>query len=597
MISCHHAHFIIGVGHSDASRMRRILIGCISAVVLFAVSTAFAVETWRVEELSFEAAKDYTSGGGDAVLMDVAFVHSSGGAEIVRPAFWDGGRTFRVRFAPTCAGDWKWRVKCPDDASLDGKTGLITCVPYSGKLEIYRRGFVKAESGRKYFTYADGTAFFYLGDTHWGMYREEIDEAGPHALGVKTDSHFKYIVNRRVEQGFTVYQSEPIGAKFKLTDGRVDADDIPGFRLADRYYSYIADAGFVHANAEFFFASAMNKALAEDKAALERLSRYWVARFGAWPVMWTIAQEVDNDFYAERGDQKIYSCTNNPWVAVAEFIHKYDAYAHPLSAHQEYTGHTTVTGAGTKKGQTNISGDGISAFADEDVARRTGHNWWAAQWSPSLVDTGSPAVARDYWASRRPAVNYEGRYCNLWTKDFGARAQGWISLLSGFCGYGYGAADMWLYRSTYDMHKDSHDGVENITVADKAVRWSTAIEFPSAIQMGHMKRFFMSFDWWRMEPILGRNNGVFAPESHAWHGAVIDGKRRTFIFYFHPKSGAGLRTGTILSLPPNSSWIARWFNPRSGIWHEGEIRLDADASGCLKLPPLPAEGDWTLVVN
>ena len=92
-----------------------------------------------------------------------------------------------------------------------------------------------------------------------------------------------------------------------------------------------------------FSTSAMNKALAEDKAALERLSWYWVARFGAWPVMWTIAQEVDNDFYAERGDQKIYSCTNNPWVAVAEFIHKYDAYAHPLSAHQEYTGHTTST--------------------------------------------------------------------------------------------------------------------------------------------------------------------------------------------------------------------------------------------------------------
>ncbi len=51
-------------------------VGCIIAAVLFAASAVFAVETWRVEELSFEAAKDYTSGGGDAVLMDVAFVHS-----------------------------------------------------------------------------------------------------------------------------------------------------------------------------------------------------------------------------------------------------------------------------------------------------------------------------------------------------------------------------------------------------------------------------------------------------------------------------------------------------------------------------------------
>ena len=72
---------------------------------------------------------------------------------------------------------------------------------------------------------------------------EEVDEAGPHAGHIDTDSHFKYIVHRRAQQGFTVYQSEPIGSPFDLTDGKVDQEDIEGFRTADRYYQAIADEG------------------------------------------------------------------------------------------------------------------------------------------------------------------------------------------------------------------------------------------------------------------------------------------------------------------------------------------------------------------
>ena len=81
-------------------------------------------------------------------------------------------------------------------------------------------------------------------------------------------------------------------------------------------------------------------------------------------------------------------------------------------------------------------------------------------WSPSLTASPDSEAARDYWADPRPAVNYEGRYCYLWTKDFGARAQGYISFLSGMFGYGYGAIDIWLYLSTYDVKTTSHDGVE-----------------------------------------------------------------------------------------------------------------------------------------
>ena len=256
--------------------MKKMMIG-LAAAAFAATACGAGVETWRTTELAFEAGADYDATGADAVTFDAVFTHESG-EKVSRPGFWDGGKTFRVRFAPTKPGRWSWTTTCQGDGALGGKSGTLEAKPYAGDLEIYKRGFVKPAKGAKHFTYADGTPFFYLGDTHWGLYKEEIDEPGPHAGTTGATSHFKYIVDRRAAQGFTVLQSEPIGAKFDVTDGRVDAADIPGFQLADRYYQYLAYKGLVHANAEFFFAASMNKKLADDPAAIDRLARYWPRR-------------------------------------------------------------------------------------------------------------------------------------------------------------------------------------------------------------------------------------------------------------------------------------------------------------------------------
>lgn len=517
-------------------------------------------------------------------MMDVVFIHARSGDTLVRPAFWDGGNVFLVRFAPTRAGKWKWRTACPQDASLDGIKGSLSSKEYDGDLPLYRHGFVRVEPGRKYMNYADGTPFFYLGDTHWGMYTEELDAPGPNAGNTGAESHFEYIVDRRVEQGFTVYQSEPISAPFKLTDGSVDAEDIEGFRVADRYYRYIADAGLVHANAEFFFSYAMTPELASDDKALEAISRYWVARFGAFPVMWTLGQEIDNDLYHELGHQHFYDWTTNPWVKAAGYLHKHDAYAHPLSGHQENAWHTTVTGRGVAPDT-----HGGSAFLSEEVAARTGHNWWAAQWSPSLTEPVDPTIVRDYWESSRPAVNFEGRYCGLWTKDFGSRAQGWISFLSGFSGYGYGAIDIWLYRSGYDVDTESFDGVDHITPEDKRKPWSESVGYLSAIQMGYLRSFMESFDWWNLEPVLN-DDEAFKASATAY---VYARTPVTHVLYFFSKEDA---TGEIVDFLPDESLDALWFNPRDGV-KGSPVKLKADGHGKLTLPSRPDDLDWVLLIT
>lgn len=546
----------------------------------------FETETWIALDLPFTSNKSYREGEQLYARFDAVFTNPATGTSLTVPGFWDGGQTFVVRFAPTEPGEWDYVTAAPDDPDLDGKIGKVIAKPYSGDLEIYRRGFVTT-NGSKHFVYADGTPFFYLGDTHWSIYREEFDSPGPYAGDTGAESHFKYIVDKRVEQGFTVYQSEPIGTKADLADGELGAADADAFKLNDRYYQYIAEKGLVHANAEFFFSSSMSKELAEDARYLEAISRYWVARYSAYPVMWTLAQEADNDFYSERG-QKAYDFNDNPWVKVAEFIHKYDAYRHPLSCHQENTLYTTVTGAGSSA--PNRDDGGKSAFYGEEVTARTGHNWWAAQWSPKLTGQESGITARDYWESGKVAINYEGRYCNLWTKDAGARMQSWIAMLSGFAGVGYGAADIWLYDGNYDLDTTSNDGLDTITPEDKAIRWNAAVEFESARQQGVMRRFFESFDWQNLKPDLSEGN-IFKPDQ-AFYAAASVGNE-TYVIYLYARSKS---SGAVLGMDVDGSYGAAWFDPRTGETVEiGEIR--ADAQGTWTAPEKPGADDYALILR
>ena len=515
--------------------------------------TDYVTTTWVAVDIPFKTELAYARATQLYVEFYGDFTNRETGTKLTIPGFWNADDNFVLRFAPTEYGIWDFVTRCETDETLDEKTGTVAANQYKGDLEIYRRGFVTT-NGSKHFVYADGTPFFYLGDTHWGMYTEEMDRGGFHAGDTGAESHFKYIVDKRVEQGFTVYQSEPIDTGADLTDGKLDNGDVKSFIRNDEYYKYIAQKGLVHANAEFFFSGYMNEKVMNNKEYMEAISRYWVARYAAYPVMWTIAQEIDSGFYAAR-DNNLYTAANNPWVLIAEYIHKYDAYSHPLTGHQENTAYTTVTGAGTTQDNTN---GGKSVFLSDEVTEKTGHNWWAAQWSPSFTEPVDLKVVKDYWQSSKVAVNYEGRYCYLWTKNFGARAQSWIAMLSGFAGVGYGAVDIWLYKSKYDTDTTSKDGIDTITPEDKAVYWSEAVEFESAYQQGYMRTFFEQFKWWNLIPDFDSGTYFIPDPSNSLHVcAAIGGD--LYIVYFYAR---GNETGSINGLYPGETYEAKWYNPR-----------------------------------
>ena len=572
-------------------------------------------QTWRCIELTFNSEKTYADPFAD-VTLDLILI--GGGRQRSIPCFWDGGNVWKARVACPKAGTWYYRTVSSDesDKGLHGKTGKIECAEYSGTLDVYKHGFPTTGAGEKYFTYADGTPFFYLGDTHWSLGDETVDMV-------------REISAKRVEQGFTVWQSEPIGEKFDLTDGVSEAD-LEGLRAYDKKFKMIADAGLTHANAEFFFPSGMQsliekhggysertvsgsvnqqettmRTLSEKaKAYLETLSRYWVARYGAYPVMWTLGQEVDNDFYWSDTSHPEWNAVNNPYKLVAEYVEKYDVYSHPLTAHQENAALTVAYGSGEGRSEDLKQYCGAAPSAFRDVSA---HTFYAAQWSPSKTGPYDAGTAKDYWynSQGKPAVNYEGQYCYLWTKNFGARMQGWAAYLNGMYGYGWGGQDTWSYLNTYGENEDNDDGVDTITAAEKqAATWRDALEYPSSYQVGYMRSFLEDGKWWELVPRFD-NKSYFMPKDGVNYvcAATKDGTETVIYFYSfsdttvaakpNASEKQSLATGTVGHLEPNAAYRYQWFDPITGEYaQEGTFR--STCVGTYYIGGKPSGTDWAL---
>ena len=240
-------------------------------------------EQWRQIILSFESKKTYNNPFLDVSIWSV-FTGPSG-RRIRREAYWDGGNTYRIAFAPTETGMWSYRLEAPEETGLSGVQGTIECIPYEGNLAIYQHGFLKVHPSGRYLTYADGTPFFWLGDTHWEFaFGERWDESNHPQM----TSMFRGMADRRKEQGYNVYQTNLRSDSWKEHKSRywkTDAtDDVPDVAFyqneLDRRMQYLADLGFINAlgfawksgvAAEVLShpAFSMGKALYESKIYLE----------------------------------------------------------------------------------------------------------------------------------------------------------------------------------------------------------------------------------------------------------------------------------------------------------------------------------------
>ena len=186
-------------------RMRKFAALPLMAVVLAVATLGGRVlaetHVYEVVEKVFHAQKDY----GNAYLEVDLWVELTGPGGTYRiPAFWDGGNTFRARLVATAPGEWRWSTSNQTgDSGLDGKSGTFSAAAWTEsemQANPNRRGFIRRSTNNHTLEYADGTPFFYAGDTWWSaltrIYSWDSDQG-------KAGISFQDALALRKAQGFT----------------------------------------------------------------------------------------------------------------------------------------------------------------------------------------------------------------------------------------------------------------------------------------------------------------------------------------------------------------------------------------------------------
>jgi hypothetical protein len=124
------------------------------------------VGQWEVFETSYDSEKTYAKPFAD---VEVNVVFRSGDKQWIVPAFWAGGGKWTVRFAPPVQGAYTFRVQCSDQTNtgLNGHEKALRVAAYAGNNPLLKHGFLRVSADKRHFEHADGTPFFWLGDTWW----------------------------------------------------------------------------------------------------------------------------------------------------------------------------------------------------------------------------------------------------------------------------------------------------------------------------------------------------------------------------------------------------------------------------------------------
>jgi hypothetical protein len=508
-------------------------------------------EVWDIFETSWETAKTYDNPFTD---IEVEVVFKKGDALWTVPAFWEGGGWWTVRFAPPEPGDYRYRVVCSDreNNDLNGEWISLSVSAYSGDNMLLKHGFLKVNSKGRYFEHADGTPFFWLGDTWWKNLCKRMTWTG-----------FQELAADRRRKGFTVvqivcgpYPDEGMLEPRWANEGGMPYKDVnlsimnpEYFRYADRRLFHLAESGIVAAIVGGWGREQTGGESTIALAGAEAYKRHWrhlIARYGALPVVWIVGGET--------GDWQ------GPWTEVAEYLKKTDPYGHPLTFHSP--------------------GDPGKTLKDSEVFDfdmiALGHDGYHT--ARSTLDIMALCLARK---PVRPALCGEACYEEHMQTNFHdmQRYLFWSLMLSGAAGHTYGAAGIW--------HGSVEDDPGIAPVYDHTT-WREGMDFPGATQIGLGKKLLEEYPWWKFEQ---------HPEwsDTTCFAAGIPGVVR---FIYQPKQGIYNWNGPrILELEPGITYKAYYFDPATGRRFDiGKIIGHKNPDQEIRFP-LPSPRDWVLVLD
>ena len=430
------------------------------------------VRRWHRGEWAYTADGAYA----DPLAMRLAVEFQAPDGSVKQTdGFWDGSSTWRVRFSPDAPGLWQWRTRSePLDEGLHQRSGSFLCVEAPSENPLYRHGRVRAQRGEPFLRHADGTPFFWMGDTAWNG-----------VLKSREDDWSAYLDDRSAKR-FNVIQF--VATQWLSAAGNADARlaysganpitiDPQFFRWMDARIDTLNDRGFLGAPVIAWAATWNGKALglspgtALGDSDIVLLGRYLVARYGAHHMAWILA----GDGHYQGAEAERWRRTGRQVFTRPETL----ATIHP-------GGHLWLEDEFREEPWFSFHGYQSGHWRGVDAARWIAHGPASSHWSRT------PALAH---------INLE--FCYEGHEDFDThlvfdaldiRRDAYASLLSAVpAGITYGCHGVWSWEREPALPM-SHPktGI--------ARPWREAMNFPGSHSMQILRNLFESIDWWRLRP-------------------------------------------------------------------------------------------------
>ncbi len=290
------------------------------------VTFSQTVEANRVAEITLVSGKTYQNPFMEVELD--AIITQPDGTQLRVPGFWAGGNRWCFRYASGMPGLHTWRSECSDksNSQLHGIAATIEVTRYYGRNMLYKHGPPRVAKDHRHFEHADGTPFFWLGDTWWKCLCKRMTWEGFQELTAdrkaKGFSVVQIVCGPYPDEGFFKPSWENEGGQPYLAKD-LSVINPRYFEYADRRLKHLVDSGLVPAIVGAWGRGDCNSMEAFGAASLKRHWRYLIARYGAYPVIWILAGEIADETKWGMG----------PWAEVAKYVREIDPYKHPLTCH------------------------------------------------------------------------------------------------------------------------------------------------------------------------------------------------------------------------------------------------------------------------
>ena len=506
-----------------------------------------------------------------------AVIAQPGGRQVQLPAFWAGGDVWKVRFTPNQPGLHHWRallLKGPQP--LPAIDGDFNARPYQGENPLYKHGPVQLSANKRYFAHADGTPFFWLADSWWHGMTARLTQDG-----------FKTLVADRSRKGFTVIQfAIAFPCDIEPFDPRGDNEAGPAWTpqfktinpaywdLVDKRVASLVDHGLMPS-----IVGAWGYYI--NFAGVEKMKKHWryiIARYGAYPVAWTICGESRLPWYLNigKGDQG-YQQTFK-WTEVGRDLRQADPFHRLVGIHP-----------GPDLWFFNAAYPALRDFSIVDIFFGMGGHGNMSEYQM----VASCLKAMEKFRGENPGkVALIGELC--WEGMYGGgcgpqvqRLQFWSSILNGAPGHCYGTDSLWQMNT-----RERPFGPSPMGTTWGNWPWEEACQWPGSTQVGIGKRILEKYEWWRFEPHPEWLSGAEEKDGSQLNATAAGIPGQVRVIYLARK-----RKCKLAGLEVGSQWNATFISPIDGREYPVAQPVIPDADGAAAIPNGPINQDWVLALT